>query len=113
MELQRATEYLRQLADGFDPITKTRLPDESVYNAPEIIRALHRILNELDSRSRLTPSVNAGRAWSADEEAELLTQFNAGMDVSEIAVLHGRTVGAIETRLSELGKKDQIRFAIR
>ena len=113
MEIGRATEYLRKLADGVDPITKKRLPDESVYNAPEIIRALHCILSELERRESLTSTVNAGRAWSAEEEAELLSQYNSGMDIPEIAARHGRSVGAIESRLSELGKKDQIRFAIR
>ena len=39
MEIKRAAELLRGLADGRDPITGARLPDESVYNRPEIIRA--------------------------------------------------------------------------
>ena len=38
MEIKRAAELLRGLADGRDPITGARLPDESVYNRPEIIR---------------------------------------------------------------------------
>ena len=42
MEIKRAAELLRGLADGRDPITGARLPDESVYNHPEIIRALHK-----------------------------------------------------------------------
>ena len=47
MEIKRAAELLRGLADGRDPITGARLPDESVYNHPEIIRALHCVLQEL------------------------------------------------------------------
>ena len=41
MEIKRAAELLRGLADGVDPMTGRPLPDESVYNRPEIIRALH------------------------------------------------------------------------
>ena len=39
MEIKRAAELLRGLADGVDPMTGRPLPDESVYNRPEIIRA--------------------------------------------------------------------------
>ena len=39
MEINRAAELLRALADGIDPMTGQPLPDESVYNRPEIIRA--------------------------------------------------------------------------
>ena len=76
MEINRAAELLRALADGIDPMTGQPLPDESVYNRPEIIRALHCVLQALQER-------------------------------------HGRSVGAIETRLSELGQRDQIQFSMR
>ena len=46
MEIKRAVELLRGLADGVDPMTGRPLPDESVYNRPEIIRALHCVLQE-------------------------------------------------------------------
>ena len=59
MEIKRAAELLRGLADGRDPITGARLPDE------------------------------------------------------QIARCHGRTAGAIEARLSELGRRDQIQFNMR
>ena len=63
MEIKRAAELLRGLADGRDPITGARLPDESVYNHPEIIRALHCVLQELQTRQTGAQAVNAGR-WS-------------------------------------------------
>ena len=50
MEIKRAAELLRGLADGVDPMTGRPLPDESVYNRPEIIRALHCVLQELQTR---------------------------------------------------------------
>ena len=110
MDQKRAVELLRALADGLDPMTGKRLPDESVYNRPEIIRVLHWTLQELQNRADGTSAVNAGRNWSADEEARLLREYGAGMPVETIARRHGRTAGAIETRLSELGQRDQIQF---
>ena len=106
MEIKRAAELLRGLADGRDPITGARLPDESVYNHPEIIRALQ-------TRQTGAQAVNAGRSWRPDEEQQLLEEYDAGLPVEQIARRHGRTAGAIEARLSELGRRDQIQFNMR
>ena len=113
METKRAIELLRGLADGIDPITGARLPDESVYNRPEIIRALHFALQTIQDQADGMAAVNAGRTWNADEEARLLQEYEAGLSVEAIARRHGRSTGAIETRLSELGQRDQIQFSIR
>ena len=113
MEIKRAAELLRGLADGRDPITGARLPDESVYNHPEIIRALHCVLQELQTRQTVAQAVNAGRSWRPDEEQQLLEEYDAGLPVEQIARRHGRTAGAIEARLSELGRRDQIQFNMR
>ena len=67
MEINRAAELLRALADGIDPMTGQPLPDESVYNRPEIIRALHCVLQELQERADSTAAVNAGRNWRTEE----------------------------------------------
>ena len=99
MEIKRAAELLRGLADGRDPITGARLPDESVYNHPEIIRALHCVLQELQTRQTGAQAVNE--------------EYDAGLPVEQIARRHGRTAGAIEARLSELGRRDQIQFNMR
>ena len=85
MEIKRAAELLRGLADGRDPITGARLPDESVYNHPEIIRALHCVLQELQTRQTGAQAVNAGRSWRPDEEQQLLEEYDAGLPVEQIA----------------------------
>ena len=85
MEIKRAAELLRGLADGRDPITGARLPDESVYNHPEIIRALHCVLQELQTRQTVAQAVNAGRSWRPDEEQQLLEEYDAGLPVEQIA----------------------------
>ncbi len=112
MDLERAQELLRLLADGADPTTGERLPDESVYNRPEIIRALHCVLRALQDRETGLSAVNAGRSWSPEEEERLRREYDAGLSAQVIARRHGRTEGAIEARLSELGCRDQIQFRI-
>jgi hypothetical protein len=46
---------------------------------------------------------NIGRAWSAEEQAQLIDAFHAGVSAADIAARHGRTVRAIEARLEKLG----------
>lgn len=54
-------------------------------------------------RDRSLPS-NAGRSWPETEDKELLAIFDAGTPVKEIAEKHGRTQGAIVSRLVRLGR---------
>lgn len=113
MEIRRAMELLRCLADGVDPATGSRLPDESVYNRPDVIRALHCVLLELQKKADGAAAVNAGRSWRTEEEAALLEEYDAGLSIAQIARRHGRSAGAIEARLAELGRRDQIQFNMR
>lgn len=114
MEINRAAELLRALADGIDPMTGQPLPDESVYNRPEIIRALHCVLQELQEPGQTAlPLSTRAWNWSTEEEAQLLQEYGMGLPIETIARRHGRSVGAIETRLSELGQRDQIQFSMR
>ena len=112
MDLKRAKELVSVLADGVDPLTGEVLPEDHVCNQPEIIRALHCVLQELQTRQTGAQAVNAGRSWRPDEEQQLLEEYDAGLPVEQIARRHGRTAGAIEARLSELGRRDQIQFSM-
>ena len=99
MEIKRAAELLRGLADGRDPITGARLPDESVYNHPEIIRALHCVLQELQTRQTGAQAVNAGRSWRPDEEQQLLEEYRPAM----LLVEHDRAfLDALADKVVEL-----------
>ena len=46
----------------------------------------------------------AGKPWSDEEDQELLAEFDTGNTVAVIASNHGRTEGAISSRLAKLGK---------
>lgn len=107
MELAKAREIIRILADGVDPATGEVLPAESVYNSPEVIRALFAVLEATApiSTTQLDSHRNAGNPWTSTEDDMLKEEFTAKISISDIAKEHGRTYGAIESRLDHLGLK--------
>ena len=104
MDIVRAREIIRSLAEGIDPFTGEVLSKVSVYNKPDVIRALYTILEE-SAPKPLDPYRNAGKPWTETEEDMLVKEYHAKMKVSDIAKEHGRTYGAIESRLEHLGLK--------
>ena len=64
-----------------------------ISEALKIIRALAGYLPE-----------RAGSPWRDDEESRLLSEFDSGLSIAEIAENHKRTEGAIRSRLKKLGK---------
>lgn len=96
------------LASGVDPETGEILSGQSIFNQPSIIRALFlasRALDIMEKREKSHKSLpdNAGNSWLDVEDAELLNEFKKGLSLKEIANRHGRTLGAINSRLSHLG----------
>lgn len=118
MELQIARQIIDTLAQGIDPVTGEAMPEDSPYNAPPVIRALHAVARALEGvtalpqsqepppaasgRSRRVP--NAGKPWSAQDDAALETAFDAGIPIKQVAQELGRTAFALEQRLVKLGK---------
>ena len=103
MDIVRAKELLSALADGTDPFTGEILPQDHVCNKPEMIRAFHEILNALPSPEKKNQPRNAGSPWTDIEEEKLLDEFDSGMTITAIAKEHGRSKGAIESKLAKLG----------
>ena len=56
MDITRAKELLSALADGIDPFTGELLPQNHVCNQPEMIRALHEVLNVIHSQKENSAS---------------------------------------------------------
>jgi hypothetical protein len=111
MELQIARQIIETLAQGIHPVTGEAMPEDSPYNAPPVIRALYAVARALDgesaaegARNRRAAPPNAGKAWSAQEDAALETAFDAGVPVTQVAQELGRTRFAVEQRLIKLGK---------
>jgi hypothetical protein len=118
MELQIARQIIDTLAQGIHPVTGEAMPEDSPYNAPPVIRALHAVSRALESgvptgaapvapaeggRKR-SPAPNAGKAWTPQEDAALETAFDAGIPIKQAAQELGRTGYAVEQRLIKLGK---------
>lgn len=106
MDIAKAKEIVSALAEGVDPTTGEILPENSVYNKGDVVRALYAVLKHLDEKStKNTPHKNAGKPWTNIEDDHLKDAFMSGVKISEIAKEHGRTYGAIESRLDLLGLK--------
>jgi hypothetical protein len=52
------------------------------------------------------PAGGRGRGWSADEVARLKSMVAEGLSREQIAVVLGRTPGAVGTRLYLLGQRE-------
>src|SRR5205085_5295608 len=93
MELQIARQIIDTLAQGIHPITGEAMPEDSPYNAPPVIRALHAVSRALEDagvqghaeapaeapRPRRAQPPNAGKAWTPPEDAALETALDAGI----------------------------------
>lgn len=114
VEITKALEIIRALADGIDPYTGEVYPGNSPYQNPETVRALFTAIKVLESaqkrkkRKRVLPD-RAGEPWDDGETSLLIKKFEEGVPISEIAVEHKRTEGAIRTRLEKLGKIPRLR----
>jgi len=124
MELQTARQIIDTLAQGIHPVTGEAMPEDSPYNAPPVIRALFAVSQALEApppaaaslpaakpakaakavRERTPPPVNAGKPWSAEDDALLEAGFDRGEDAKVLADQLGRTRFGIEQRLIKLGK---------
>ena len=111
MEAEKAADIIGALADGVNPLTGEEFPKDSVYNNPEIIRAMFAAaealkqegLREARRRNRKLPP-NAGQPWSPEEDEKLAAMFDRGATIQQLAQSHQRTRGAIAARLERLGK---------
>jgi hypothetical protein len=109
VELSEALKIIRRLSEGIHPETGKVLKDESTFNRPQVIRALAVAVNamervhKIDSRKTTLPD-NAGKAWTTEEDNQLIEAFEQGASIGELSVRHSRTRGAISARLIRLGK---------
>jgi hypothetical protein len=110
MDIIRAKEIISALAEGVDPTTGEVLPDNSVCNKGEVVRAFYAILNHLDEKKpKKNKPANAGKQWSAAEDEKMLLSYRSGIGTAEIAKMLKRTKGSIAARLVKLGEiKDRI-----
>ncbi len=129
MDREKIVHILSTLSSGVDPIRGEALPADNPCQHPDVVRALFHALRHLEgqaatpetalsatpepasapaersrkARSRAETS-NAGKPWSADEDARLASGFDAGEDPAGLAVALGRSRFAVQVRLAKLGR---------
>jgi len=108
MQEHRARKILQALVQGVDPTTGAELEAGTVLQRADVLRALLAgvaALEQLSARAQRRAQLpeNVGLAWTADEERALISEFQSGDPLGDIAAKHGRTLRAIEARLERLG----------
>ena len=104
MDLHRAKEIISALAEGIGPTTGEVLPDNSVCNKGEIVRAFYSILNHLDEKKpKKNLPANAGKPWAREDEALLVNLYRSGASKKDICKTLQRTESGIAARLVHLG----------
>ena len=104
MDINRAKEIISTLAEGVDPTTGEMLPNDSICNKGEIVRAFYAVLNHLDDKKpKKNMPANAGKPWSTEEDTRLKSCYEAGMPRKELCATFERTSGSITSRLVRLG----------
>ncbi|HEX7809966.1 MAG TPA: hypothetical protein VF608_14615 [Thermoanaerobaculia bacterium] len=114
MDRQEVIGVLESLANGLDPATGARIPLDAFHSA-DSVRALFTataLLRESPERKPVKRAA-AGSPWNADEESRLGQEFDAGMSIAQIALQHGRSSGAITSRLVKLGRIDPATVTVR
>lgn len=108
MDEAKALGIVAALADGINPLTGEVFSEDSPYQSPDVVRALFLARSALEGRrrhrSRNTLPANAGTPWTAEEDAQLLAQFDRGLAVTDLAREHERTAAGIQARLEKHGR---------
>ena len=121
----RYIEIIELLANGINPITGESFEENSIYNNPEIIRALFFALNQIKSPKKKKTKTqkqlenqakglpkNHGLAWSKEDKEKLKEMFLENKTIDELAKFFERTKGSIIAELIKQGliKKEEIYF---
>jgi hypothetical protein len=109
MEQAQALAVVRSLANGVDPESGEVFPPESAYQRPLVVRALYEAAAALErmerfERRKAQMPAKTGEAWTEDEDRKLLSGFDAGRALQELAAAHERTMGAVRARLLKYGR---------
>lgn len=111
MNQQEMIHVLESLAYGKDPETGSGATAETFQSA-RTIRALFTVVAMIRSETGTKRNrdrngatlTSAGTLWSKHEDARLCQEHEQGMTRAQIALQHGRSSGAITTRLVKLGR---------
>jgi hypothetical protein len=109
MDIKEAMRIIKAAAEGVNPFTGEVLPRDSLYQHPDMVRAMYRALGALEVQQKRelkqkdVPE-NAGKPWSDEDDKRLTAEFDAGAKIGDMARIFKRSIGAIEARLVSMGK---------
>ena len=109
MNRSEALSVVRSLANGVDPETGEVFPAGSIYQRPQTVRALYSAAEALEKAERFERRkqqlpAKTGEPWSEDEDRELLSGFDAGRGLPDLAAAHQRTQTGVRARLVKYGR---------
>lgn len=111
MDDNKALAIVSALANGVNPQTGEVFEIDSPYQSADVIRALYVAVRalELSGRTKTRGNraglpANAGKAWTEDEDRQLLEKFDGGQTIAELAQAHDRTMAGIQARLERHGR---------
>ena len=106
MELVRALRIIESLIDERNPDTGERAPRSETVELPDAQQALTvaaEALRGLTSRAS-APRSNAGKLWHPSDDDVLVSGYDSGKSVRELANDLQRSPLAVRGRLLKLGK---------
>ncbi len=106
MEREQVLRSLRAWTSGTDPSSGEPLPLVHALRHSEVHATLVAALALVEAAASRPRPRNAGRAWSADDDQQLASLFDAGEPVARLAERLERTRGSITARLARLGRID-------
>ena len=109
MEQAQALAIVKSLANGVDPDSGEVFPAEGAYQRPQTVRALYTAVEALERaaqferrKQQLPPKT--GEPWTEDEDRKLLSAFDAGRGLPDLAGAHQRTQTGVRARLVKYGR---------
>jgi len=100
---------VRSLANGVDPETGEVFAADSAYQRPLVVRALYEAAAALErmerfERRKAQMPAKTGEPWTEDEDRKLLSAFDAGRGLPDLASAHQRTQTGVRARLVKYGR---------
>lgn len=109
MNATQALSVVRSLANGVDPESGEVFPADSPYQRAATVRALYQAADALERSERMERRkaelpAKTGEPWTEDEGRKLLSAFDAGRGLPELAAAHQRTQTGVRARLVKYGR---------
>ena len=95
-------DILALLAAGRDPWSGAPLGQEQIVLRPEVKQALNAALTKGGAAAKPGRTNGSYQPWAPEEDLRLRQEHQAGQSIARMAQSHGRTEGAIRSRLQKL-----------